>query len=131
MNSKLRLIVLLLTFLCRPSFAAEKTLALFDEFVEVFKDNYAFFAIRGVDWEQQTRTYRPKISASTTSDELFSILCQMIDPLNDGHVFVSGERRQCGSGKRQAWEADADAIEDFIYKKYLHSKPKHSGAITY
>ena len=31
-------------------------------------------------------TYRPKVTSKTSDDELFNIFCQMLDPLNDGHV---------------------------------------------
>jgi len=132
MTSSLRSTVFLIIVVCYPTLAlAQKSLAVFDEFADLFQQNYAFFDLRGVDWEQQKKIYRPKLAASTSNDELFATLCQMVDPLNDGHVFVSTGSKSCGSGKRLAWEAKAAAIEDFIQKKYLKSKAKHSGPVTY
>ena len=131
MTSKIATSVLLIiVFGWQSTAASPKPVAVFDEFWSLFADNYAFFELRNVDWEQQKKIYRP-VSASTKNDDLFGILCRMIDPLNDGHVFVSQGRKSCGSGKRLPWEANSDAIEDFIFKKYLKSGSKHSGAITY
>lgn len=58
----------------------------FEELWKTFHDRYPFFELRGVDWKKQYEIYRPKVTAKTTDDELFDIFCQMLEPLNDGHV---------------------------------------------
>lgn len=58
----------------------------FEVLWETFYDRYPFFELRNVDWETQYDIYRPKVTEDTSDDELFDILCQMLDPLNDGHV---------------------------------------------
>lgn len=58
----------------------------FEELWNTFHNRYPFFEVRGVDWEKQYETYRPKVTAETSDDELFNILCRMLEPLNDGHV---------------------------------------------
>jgi hypothetical protein len=58
----------------------------FEELWETFRTRYPFFELRKVDWKQQYDTYRPKVTSSTSDDELFDIICQMLEPLNDGHV---------------------------------------------
>ncbi len=58
----------------------------FEELWQTFRDRYPFFALRNVDWKNQYDSYRSKVTAKTSDDELFDILCQMLDPLNDGHV---------------------------------------------
>jgi hypothetical protein len=64
---------------------------------KTFNDRYPFFELRNVDWKKQYDTYRPKVTDKTTDDELFDIFCQMLGPLNDGHVELeaepSGDRR--------------------------------------
>jgi len=62
----------------------------FEELWQTFRDRYPFFALRKVDWKMQYDTYRPRVTAKTTDDELYDILCQMLDPLNDGHVELEG-----------------------------------------
>lgn len=60
--------------------------ASFDVYWQTFKENYAFFASRGVDWEAARAEYRPKVHARTTPDQLFDILSEMTAPLQDAHV---------------------------------------------
>jgi len=62
----------------------------FEVLWRTFRDRYPFFALRNVDWSKQYATYRPKVSPHTSDDELFDILCAMLDPLNDGHVELEG-----------------------------------------
>jgi C-terminal processing protease CtpA/Prc len=63
----------------------------FEELWQTFRDRYPFFALRNVDWKKQYDTYRSKVTAKTGDHELFDILCQMLDPLNDGHVELKGK----------------------------------------
>jgi len=63
----------------------------FEKFWQTFRDRYPFFELRGVDWQQQYDIYKPKVTASTTQTELFGILSEMVDPLDDGHVEISGK----------------------------------------
>ena len=58
----------------------------FEELWTTFYNRYPFFELRNVDWKNQYDIFRPKVTAETGDDELFDILCQMLDPLNDGHV---------------------------------------------
>ena len=60
----------------------------FESFWRTFRDRYPFFELRHVDWKKQYDTYRPKVTRRTSDDELFAILCRMIDPLDDGHVEI-------------------------------------------
>ena len=58
---------------------------------QTFNDRYPFFALRNVDWKKQYEIYRPRVTHSTSDTELFDILSQMMDPLNDGHVELEGK----------------------------------------
>jgi len=58
----------------------------FEELWKTFNDRYPFFAERKVDWKRQYETYRAKVTSETSGDELFDIFCEMLGPLNDGHV---------------------------------------------
>lgn len=71
----------------------------FDVFWETFHQRYPFFEIRNTDWDEQYRLFRPKVTKDTSDDELFDILCQMIDPLNDGHVELKSKAKK-GKKKR-------------------------------
>jgi C-terminal processing protease CtpA/Prc len=58
----------------------------FEELWEIFDNRYPFFALRNVDWKKQYEIYRHKVTTETSDDELFDIFCEMLKPLNDGHV---------------------------------------------
>lgn len=69
----------------------------FESLWKTFNDRYPFFELRNVDWNKQYETYRPKITEKTSDDELFDIFCQMLAPLNDGHIEL--ENRASGEHK--------------------------------
>ena len=58
----------------------------FETLWKTFHERYAFFKLRGVDWQKQYKTYRPKATKDTTDEKLFQVLCDMLKPLKDGHV---------------------------------------------
>ena len=69
----------------------------FEALWKTFHERYPFFELRKVDWQKQYETYRPKVTPDTSEEELFDILCEMLDPLDDGHVELKaklpGERK--------------------------------------
>ncbi len=48
--------------------------------------NYALFHAKHIDWPAVYRVFRPMVTARTTDDELFDIMCKAIGFLNDNHV---------------------------------------------
>ena len=70
----------------------------FEKLWKTFHDRYPFFKLRNVDWKKQYETYRPRVTRQTTDDELFDIFCEMLDPLDDGHVELKG---RTGPGRRK------------------------------
>ncbi|MEO5888807.1 MAG: serine hydrolase [Ferruginibacter sp.] len=51
-----------------------------------FEDNYANFRLREVDWHQVYKDYRPRISAQTSDDSLYSIFTEMLSLFQDNHI---------------------------------------------
>ncbi len=70
----------------------------FEKLWKTFYNRYPFFELRNVDWKKQYETFRPEVTAKTSDVELFEIFCQMLKPLNDGHVELeaklSGDRKK-------------------------------------
>jgi carboxyl-terminal processing protease len=62
----------------------------FEKLWGTFQNRYPFFKLRNVDWQRQYDVYRPRVNSLTTDDALFDIFCEMLDPLNDGHVELKG-----------------------------------------
>jgi carboxyl-terminal processing protease len=76
----------------------------FDELWETFHNRYPFFDLRKVDWKKQYDTYRPKVTRETSDEELFDIFCQMLDPLDDGHVELKA--KATGDRKKRYFTAE-------------------------
>ncbi len=81
----------------------------FEELWKTFNKRYPFFELRNVDWKKQYVTFRPKVTAETSDAELFDIFCQMLGPLNDGHVEltakVNGKKRYFNPEKKpEFWQ---------------------------
>ena len=63
-----------------------------------FRENYAFFDLRRVNWDDMYARFRPKITAATTQDGLFETFSQIVSALNDGHVVLRADGRSFRSG---------------------------------
>lgn len=57
-------------------------------FAQTFEELYPFFGERGVDWQSAIET-----AHANSGGDLFDVLTDMVQPLNDGHVTITaGER---------------------------------------
>jgi hypothetical protein len=64
-----------------------------DFFCGVFAQDYAFFDLRGVAWDEACVIARSKIRSDSNPGDLFRELHALIKPLGDNHVILSdGER---------------------------------------
>jgi len=60
----------------------------FETFWHFFNDNYAFFDEKEINWEETYRTYRDKVDSTLTEKELIDVFIQMVDPIDDGHIYI-------------------------------------------
>ncbi len=60
----------------------------FEVLWHTFEDNYAFFRLRHIDWQQTYRRYRPRVSATTSPDSLYAVFSAMLAPFQDNHINV-------------------------------------------
>lgn len=58
----------------------------FEALWSIFKEHYAFFALRKVDWDVSYRALRPRITSTTTATALLTVFAELLAPLNDAHV---------------------------------------------
>ncbi|WNI30660.1 S41 family peptidase [Streptomyces sp. ITFR-6] len=109
----------------------------FDVFWQSFEENYPFFDAKGVDWHAVRETYRPKVHATTTRDELFALFSDMVKPLYDAHVAVfDGDRYFAGSRPGTAVpgpELDTRIKNHIVARDLNGKKPREfaSGRISY
>ena len=88
---------------------------IFEVFWRYFQENYAFFDLRGLDWEEVYRSFRPKINAFTLPDELLEVLTSILVTLNDSHATLVAAGREISTRKPHAlvrqWQAEFHSSE--------------------
>ena len=60
--------------------------AVFDEAWKVIDQHYALFPVKGVDWNNTYKEYRPQVTNSMTDIAFFRLISNMLETLKDGHV---------------------------------------------
>ena len=65
----------------------------FDVLWRQFRENYAFFPLRNVDWEESYRAFRPLVYHDTDADRLWETFGKLLAPLRDTHVSISDGAR--------------------------------------
>jgi len=61
----------------------------FDALAEIVGNRYCYFREKNIDWNEVTARYRTRISPDTHQLELFDIMSEMLNELQDGHVNLS------------------------------------------
>ncbi|MEO1368818.1 MAG: S41 family peptidase, partial [Acidobacteriota bacterium] len=99
----------------------------FDLITRSFDRFYPFFEERGVDWPDVKRRYADRAGDLSTDDELFELLTDMLAPLADGHVNVTGAERSWNAGRpelrvrlRDAWAASGSELSEGAYVSEWH-----------
>jgi hypothetical protein len=72
----------------------------FDVFWANFRDNYNSTVRKHVDWNALRSTYRPQVTATTTPDQLYQILVNMVQPLGDAHIQIDRDHGDSYEGYR-------------------------------
>ena len=72
----------------------------FEEAWLLLDSHYAFFKEKRVNWDKVYSRYRLRVNAATSDDSLFSILSEMMAPLNDGHVTLRSDNGKIFAASR-------------------------------
>jgi len=70
-------------FLAEPEANQE---AIFENFWQSFKNDYALFEERNIDWDESYHQFRHLVTPYSSDADLFKIMSDMIAPIGDGHV---------------------------------------------
>ncbi|RZJ52016.1 MAG: hypothetical protein EOO44_13100 [Flavobacterium sp.] len=89
----------------------------FETFWTTFKDNYAFFELKGVNWDETYKKFRPQINNKTSEKDLIAVFEQMVTPLKDGHITISkGDDVIYKAKKPSAFKDEFKGIEKELWK---------------
>jgi len=94
--------------------------AIFENLWTAFQEEYAPFEERGVDWSAVYNSFRPLVNKNTTDEELFTIITQMLEKLDDGHVSLTAPGRDVFySNKIRNEQIDDELFSLPVVKTYL------------
>jgi len=97
----------------------------YEVFWHTFSEMYPFFDQRKIDWASMDQQFRPQVTDETTPTQLFDILQEMIEPLQDGSTEVDAEdlrRHFEGAPQKQRDEQLAQQSAETIRKKYIRGE---------
>ena len=64
---------------------------IYDAFAQTMGENYVFFKERSFDWDARLAQQRPKVTDSSTANELFNVVAETLMGIDDGHVQLGAE----------------------------------------
>ncbi|WP_309607435.1 S41 family peptidase [Flavobacterium sp.] len=98
----------------------------FEKFWTTFKDNYAFFQLKGVNWDETYKKYKSQINSKTKETELVKIFGEMVEPLKDGHIIISkGEEILYKVKKPSLFKQEFKGIEKDLWKTSFETLQKN------
>lgn len=105
-------------------------------FCATFREHYAFFEVRGVDWKAIEAGARASLDPEASAEELFELLGAMLEPLEDAHCSLEAELPGGDSLEAYSGRPDPDplaeeqfeAFRDLVDRSYLTSRPRRACA---
>ncbi len=98
MNFRLKVLSLLVLLqltscndLLLDDFKNDDPISVFESCWEFYDNQYPYFELKGIDWDEVYNTYRPRVSSATTDLQLAEILNEMMQELRDYHVYLDGD----------------------------------------
>ena len=83
-------------------------------FWQTFAEQYPFFKVRQVDWSSVDREFRSQVTSATKPAQLFDLLRDMIEPLQDAHTGIEApDIKKDFDG----WRKDSNHLEDEDWEK--------------
>ncbi|MFB9077107.1 S41 family peptidase [Flavobacterium procerum] len=107
-NKTLLLIFLVfsISFYCQSQKKLSRPEKDFETFWTTFRDNYAFFELKKVNWDESYKKFRPMITEKTTEKQLLQTFEEMVAPLKDGHITILKGEEVIYKFKKQSPFAD-------------------------
>lgn len=101
-------------------------LASFDVLWYGFQEHYAYFDLRGVNWDEMRAIYRPQVTAETDDETLLNIFIQMLGPLRDGHVSLITPEGQIADDVLPDWAEglEAELMVDVVRQAFAQHAPE-------
>ena len=98
-----------------------------------FDEHYGTFITKGIDWQAQYVKFRSQINDSMSNLDLFNTLKQMLDVLDDNHIFLR-PTKETGLPWYSGGILGRTKVEDYnksVAQGYLIEKTKYNSSLEY
>ncbi len=100
----------------------------FEHLWKAVDEQYAYFALKGIDWDSVYTAYRPRIEETMDEQVLFDVLAGMLHVLRDGHVNLTAP-----FDRSRNWDWFLDHPVNFnhtvVYRNYLGKEYRITGPL--
>ncbi len=103
---------------------------IFEEAWTFTKQEYSYFELKGVNWDDVKQKYLPQINDQMSNDSLFNVIGKMLDELKDGHNNLSSP-----FNRSRSWDWFLDFPENYdatiIEREYFKGKQRYMDGLIY
>ena len=104
----------------------------FDYLWNKVDQQYAFFDVKGIDWDSVREVYRPKVNDNMDKESLFSVCADMLNTLQDGHTnLISGFDVSRNDSVYYRMIANKNIDIDVVMMNYLTLNYHMTGAFSH
>jgi C-terminal processing protease CtpA/Prc len=91
----------------------------FEIFWNDLDKHYSLFTVRNTDWDMLYQTYRPEVNDNLSDDELWTIMSNLIEHLDDSHTTLYDGNKKYKSGYALNEQSIAEFDANLIMSKYV------------
>lgn len=94
----------------------------FEIFWNDFDRHYSLFEVRGIDWKHLYQIYRPQVTDQLSNEELWEIMTEMVEHLDDSHTTLYNGNIRYRSGYAFNEQSTMEFSADLLLSKYMANK---------
>lgn len=131
--TKMMGLLLIIVTICACKNRDQEAERVFMELWEVFDRNYAFFELRGVDWNLEKEDFLNTCKSIESETALFEEICRLLKKFDDTHINLSSDRLNlyCNAGKTPVFLNEFPSNESFeLFLKARNNTLKRIGIDT-
>ncbi|MEQ9376642.1 MAG: S41 family peptidase [Imperialibacter sp.] len=116
-------IISFLTVACETAFLGEEeennNTNVFEIFWNDLDKHYSLFTVRNIDWDMLYQAYRPQVNDDLSEDELWTMMSNLVEHLDDSHTTLYDGDKRYKSGYALNEQSIAGFDADLITSKYV------------
>ena len=88
----------------------------FEVFAKTVKENYAFFELNNINWNQLYKTQKQKLTENPSDVKLYRIIEETLEILNDNHAFIEATDEVYETIEKQSAQIediDSEALPEY------------------